>query len=516
MNSYLESILDFLENSNRNGFALMAIVILFYLAFFHLILYIKNREKYFLYYSLYAFVNAVALIGRPYGSFLKDIYFSFPEFFRVSITPLQFISFIVFSYFLIAILRLNYHYPKFIRFYIRYTLFISLVFFIFLMGVFLWDGYILMRQFYFFVFMPITFVFMIIGVFLIAKTTEKVKAPIFTGFVIIGIASFLVGFMTVGKDLDYTDRYFYIFYLGLLIENFLFTYALAIKQREVFLEKSRMQNELIERLNENDELRAQLNRQLQHDLIAKEEKILKLASEAESERMSRVRAHYEQEITELHLKSLRSQMNPQFIFNTLNSIKVFLIEQDKEKAIFYLNRFSKLIRLVLECSRKPKISLGEELEIVRLYVTLESIRFEDGIELKMDLGMDVPLDKIPLPPLLLQPFFENAIWHGLMNKTGEKWIYVHLYKNELGYCLSIRDNGIGRAASEELNAKRSMKRESIGMSLSRERLELFNQNEFFQYEFHVVDHFDKGGSSSGTEVVFTIVDPGYRSPGKNS
>ena len=482
----------------------MAISILFYLAAFHFILYIKNKEKYFLHYSIYSLVNAVALIGRPYHSFLKDIYFTFPEFFKLTITPLQFISFIVFSYFLIEILQLKSYYPKFIKFYLRYTVFISLVYLVFFLGVFIWDGYDLMRQFYFFGFMPITFVFMLIGIFLIIRTDEKVKGPILYGFLTIGIASFLFGFLAADRGTATTDKYYYIFYLGILIENFFFTYALALKQRVIFDEKIKIQNELVLRFKENDELRAQLNRQLQHAIVQKEEKIIELESDAESERMSRIKALYEREITELHLRSLRSQMNPHFIFNALNSIKVFLIDQEKDRAILYLNRFSKLIRLVLESSRKTKISLGQELEIAQLYLTLESIRFEDGIELKMEIAEDVRLNKIKLPPLLLQPFFENAIWHGLMNKKGEKWIKVLLKKNDNGHLLSIRDNGIGRKASQEINAKRTMKKESIGMSLSKERLELFNQNERVYYHFEIIDHEDDQMGHAGTEVVFWL------------
>ncbi|MFC3414428.1 histidine kinase [Algoriphagus hitonicola] len=504
MDRSVEHLMNFLENSNRNGLALMAISILFYLAVFHLILYIKNREKYFLHYSTYAFVNAVALIGRPYESFLKEIYFTFPEFFRLSITPLQFISFIVFSYFLIEILRLKSYYPRFIQFYIRYTVFISLVYGVFFLGVFFWDGYDLMRQFYFFVFMPITLIFTLIGIFLIVKSNEKVKAPILYGFLAIGIAAFLFGFLAAEKDTVITDRYFYILYVGILIENFFFTYALAIKQRENFEEKIKIQDELLFRFTENGELRAQLNRQLQHEIVQKEEKIIELESDAESERMSRIKAHYERKITELHLRSLRSQMNPHFIFNALNSIKVFLIEKDKDRAILYLNRFSKLIRLVLESSRKTKISLGEELVIAQLYLTLESIRFEDGIELKMQVAEDVRLNEIELPPLLLQPFFENAIWHGLMNRAGEKWIKVVLKRNDKGHLLSIRDNGIGRKASQEINAKRTMKKESIGMSLSKERLELFNQNERVYYHFDIIDHEGDQLGPSGTEVIFYL------------
>ena len=502
MNPYSQYLIDFLQNSNRNGLAVMTISILFYLGLFHFILYVKNREKYFFYYSIYAFVNAIALIGRPYYSYLKDIYFTFPEIFRLSITPLQFTSFIVFSYFLIEILRLKTYHSKFIRYYIRYTVGVSMVFFILFMGVFIWDGYDLMRQFYFFVFMPITLVFMVIGVYLIIKTEEKVKKPILYGFLTVGISSFLVGFMTIGKDLAYTDRYFFIFYLGILIENFFFTYALAIKQREVFLDKIKSQGELVGKLRENDILREALNRELATKLAQKQENIQSLTANVATERLQRIKSIYEQEINKLHLQSLQNQMNPNFIFNALNSVKVFLINGDKDRAVFYLNRFSKLIRMVLESSRKPNISLGEELEIAKLYLELESIRFEDGIDFSLDLEEGIRLNELSLPPLILQPFFENAIWHGLMHKEGPKKIKVCIGKNGETFLLSIRDNGIGRAKSELFNSNRTIQKESIGLNLVKNRLELYSKNESVDYQFEVIDHHDEVG---GTEVICRFV-----------
>lgn len=502
MHPYFHSLVDFLHNSNRNGLAIMAISILFYLGLFHLILYIKNREKYFLYYSIYAFVNAVALIGRPYYSFLKDLYFTFPELFRLSITPLQFTSFIVFSYFLIEILRLRTYHPRFIHYYIRYTEGISVIFAIFFLGIFIWDGYTLMRQFYFFVFMPITLVFMICGVFLIGRSDEKVKKPILYGFLTVGISSFLVGFMTIGKDVAYTDRYFFILYLGILIENCFFTYALAIKQREVFLEKIKVQDQLVGKLRENERLREALNRELAVKLAQKQENIHSLTANVQSERLGRIKATYEQEINKLHLQSLQSQMNPHFIFNALNSVKVFLINGDKNRAVFYLNRFSKLIRMVLESSRKSSISLGEELEIAKLYLDLESIRFEDGIDYSLDLPQQFRPNELLLPPLILQPFFENAIWHGLMHKEGAKKIRVHMEKKGNTILLSIRDNGIGLAKSQEFNTKRTIQKESIGLNLVKNRLELFSKNESVDYQFEIIDHLDEDG---GTEVICRFV-----------
>ena len=498
----MEGIISFLQESNYNGLGFSIISILFYLSIYHFVLYLKNKDKFYLFYSIYAFTNVLILVPIPYNVFLQDIFLAFPNFFIELDSPLKFASYILFSYFVIEVLHLKNHLPGFVRFFNYFTV-AGIGIYVILGGIELFRPEIdFSHHFFYFIFLPIYFLVMIYGSILIVRIDEKVKAYILTGSLFLGVGAILSAILTVGQPAEVIDQNFYVYYIGVLVENLLFTYALAIKQREVYKEKLRFQEELVVKLKENEELREKLNLRLQSELDQKEQQIVTLAADAESERMARLKAHYEREITELHLRSLRSQMNPHFIFNALNSIKVFLIENDKDRAILYLNRFSKLIRLVLESSRKTKISLGEELEIAQLYLTLESIRFEEGIDLKMEIAEDVRLNQIEVPPLLLQPFFENSIWHGLMNKAGEKWIKVVLKKQNNGYLLSIRDNGIGRKASQEINSKRTMKKESIGMSLSKDRLELFNKNESVNYRFEIVDHSDTG--NTGTEIIFWL------------
>lgn len=492
--------MDFLQNSNYNGIGFGVISILFYLSIYHFILYLENKEKFYLFYSTYAFINVLILVPIPYNVFLQDIFFAFPDFFIELDSPFKFASYILFSYFVIEVLHLKNHLPKFVRFFNYFTLF-GIVTYLVLGVVEIFKPELnILQGFFYFVFLPIYFFVMIYGSLLILKIDENVKSYILTGSLVLGVGAILSAILTIGQPAEIIDKNFYVYYIAVLVENLLFTYALAIKQSKVYKDKLHFQEELVVKLKENEELREKLNQRLQNELTQKEERIVTLAADAESERMAKAKAYYEREITELHLRSLRSQMNPHFIFNALNSIKVFLIDNDKDRAILYLNRFSKLIRMVLESSRKTKISLGEELEIAKLYLTLESIRFEDGIDMKTTIAEDIRLSSIQIPPLLLQPFFENAIWHGLMNKSGEKWINVELSKLEDCHKLSIRDNGIGRKASQEINGKRTMKKESIGMSLSKDRLELFNQSELVNYSFEIVDYTSP--DDSGTEIIF--------------
>ncbi|RPA67114.1 hypothetical protein EF405_16735 [Cyclobacteriaceae bacterium YHN15] len=492
-----------LENSNFNGLGWAVTSILFYLSLYHFFLYIKNRENFYLFYSIYAFINAVNLIKRVKGVFVEDIYNAWPEFFIHANFPIQFTSYLVFSFFIMEILNFRKHYPKFRSFFTKYAFVISIIFGILVAGRYLWDGYDLMRGFYILIFMPITLLFTLYGIYLVVGIPEKVKYYILTGFLVLGIFTSLLAFLTFGKDVSFTNKYYYLFYIPVLVENFLYTFALAIKQREVYNEKISIQKDLYEQLEMNEKLRSQLNEKLKEELVIKEEKIYSLEADAKEQRIGKLKADYEKEITLLHLQSLRNQMNPHFIFNALNSIKVYLIENDKENAVTYLNKFAKLIRMVLESSRMFSIPLGEELDIARLYVSLESIRFEKSIRFELNVDEDIDLLNTKVPPLILQPFLENAIWHGLTSKKGEKRIVLKVMNDEGNLIVSIKDNGIGRKKSEELMVNKSIKKQSLGIKLNSERLRYFNDSENVNYHFEILDHNAQSGQE-GTEVVLYL------------
>ncbi|MBT8180874.1 MAG: tetratricopeptide repeat protein, partial [Eudoraea sp.] len=166
----------------------------------------------------------------------------------------------------------------------------------------------------------------------------------------------------------------------------------------------------------------------------------------------------------LEQSMLRSQMNPHFLFNSLNSIKLYIINNEKKNAVHYLNKFSKLVRKILESSSVREIPLAEELETIELYMTIENIRFSNEIDFKIivDEGIDPHIVKIP--SLILQPFLENALWHGLSSKEGEKSILLQISKDKEGYInISITDNGVGREAAEKLKESKVLKRKSVGI-----------------------------------------------------
>lgn len=207
----------------------------------------------------------------------------------------------------------------------------------------------------------------------------------------------------------------------------------------------------------------------------------------------------------LEQSMLRSQMNPHFLFNSLNSIKLYIINNEKKNAVFYLNKFSKLVRKILEASSVREIPLAEELETVELYMNIENIRFSNEIqfEIVVDEGIDTHIIKIP--SLILQPFLENALWHGLSSKEGDKSILLHVSKGNNGYInISISDNGVGRAVAEKLKESKVLKRKSVGIAITKERLANFSKDYQNTFELDIEDLFDAEGIASGTKVNLRI------------
>lgn len=207
----------------------------------------------------------------------------------------------------------------------------------------------------------------------------------------------------------------------------------------------------------------------------------------------------------LEQQALQTQMNPHFIFNALNSIKLYIINNEQKNAVYYLNKFSKLIRNILDVSKVKDVSLKEELATMSLYMSIENIRFDNSIEYTETVHPDLNSDTIKLPPLVLQPFLENAIWHGLSSKEGKKEIVLSAEKiTEHLIEINILDNGIGRKEALRIKKNKSLKRNSIGIDLTKERLTTFCNE--YSNEFSLVYHDlkDAKGNPTGTRVCLQI------------
>lgn len=211
----------------------------------------------------------------------------------------------------------------------------------------------------------------------------------------------------------------------------------------------------------------------------------------------------EQRMAELRLSALRAQMNPHFIFNAINSIQHYILRNDSDKAYSYLAKFSKLIRLVLDQSQHKTITLKQELEILGLYLELEQLRFEQPINVSINVDPAIDPSAIRLPGMLIQPYVENAVWHGLLPlKDREAMLSISIIEQEGNLVIVIEDNGIGREAAG-MN-KKDPERRSYGMQITSERLKLLNTSDFHVSRIAVTDKKDSDGNPSGTRVVIRI------------
>ncbi|OUR94745.1 sensor histidine kinase [Flavobacteriales bacterium 34_180_T64] len=211
-------------------------------------------------------------------------------------------------------------------------------------------------------------------------------------------------------------------------------------------------------------------------------------------------------ILTLEQDMLRSQMNPHFIFNSLNSIKLYIINNEKENAVYYLNKFSKLIRKILISSTEKEMSLEDELETMQLYMNIENIRFSNEIDFTINVDENINTLSIKVPSMILQPFIENALWHGLSSsKQAEKKIDLKVSELTNDYVtISIIDNGIGRTESEKINKQKFLKRKSVGIELTKARLANFSKNYTNLYKMDIVDLMDINKKTIGTKVTLKI------------
>jgi tetratricopeptide (TPR) repeat protein len=209
-------------------------------------------------------------------------------------------------------------------------------------------------------------------------------------------------------------------------------------------------------------------------------------------------------ISELTQANLRQQMNPHFIFNTLNSIQYYMYQHDKLATNNYLTKFSSLMRKVLDNSQHTSVPLSDELSALNLYLELESIRFKDKFDFRITIDDEIDPIMHKVPTMLIQPYVENSISHGLIPKEGKGFVSIDLKLNDNCILCTIEDNGIGREASMERNLKREGNHNSLGTRISRSRLDLVNELYGTGLQTVYSDLRDENGQPAGTRVEIHI------------
>lgn len=215
-------------------------------------------------------------------------------------------------------------------------------------------------------------------------------------------------------------------------------------------------------------------------------------------------AELQQQKTELEMQALRAQMNPHFIFNSLNSINRFILQNNRQEASEYLTKFSRLTRLILQNSQSALISLESELEALRLYLELEALRFDHHFDYEINVDNDLDISVIKVPPLIIQPYAENAIWHGLMHKQEKGHLAITIFEQEGLLCFKITDDGVGRKKAVELKSKSASLHKSMGMRITVDRLAMLKSNPPNKAPVVITDLVLPDGSPGGTEVLLRI------------
>ncbi|MHC1702383.1 MAG: histidine kinase [Tenuifilaceae bacterium] len=210
-------------------------------------------------------------------------------------------------------------------------------------------------------------------------------------------------------------------------------------------------------------------------------------------------------INQYKQQSLRQQMNPHFIFNTLNSIQLYILEKDPISSHKYLTKFARLMRMTLDNSLNSTITLGDEIEALRIYLDLEKLRLEEKFVYEIDLGDNQSILNFKIPTLLIQPFVENAIWHGIMLKEDQSgWVRIKLEDQDDIIICTISDNGVGRVHANKIRKDKKKEHKSRGSQITQQRIDLLNSMYQEKFNIRYEDLYDDNGTAMGTVVHISI------------
>ena len=253
---------------------------------------------------------------------------------------------------------------------------------------------------------------------------------------------------------------------------------------------------LIYSLNSGNKTNRKLNKAI-ITIQETQEKLIQQEQLSFEEKLAKQKAEQEMNL-------LRAQMNPHFIFNALNSIHNCILQKDTQTAASSLTKFSRLIRRILESTRQAVVSLENEISNLELYIQLEQMRFSNKFNYKISIDPEIDINQLNIPPLLLQPFVENSIWHGLMPSKNIGEILIDIRKQGENLHIKITDNGIGRKRASEIKNKEHNVHTSHGISITKDRLNVFNNQSMNSESFTIIDLYNDEGVPTGTQVEFDL------------
>lgn len=456
------------------------------LSVYHFLLYFQHKDKTYLFYSFYTLLVFSSSYPHIETTLSSSVLSNFDPHFNMVVIPREWAYNTLYLLFAKTLVEFHIYKPKWNKILnISIVIYLS-VLLLLMVYCSITGAYYIMGKFYNYFFSPTIPILALISFYHLYKMDTVLKYYIIPGSFIYMILAETAFYFTEGFQ-----QATVLFYIGVIIENVLFSLALGAKQKIILKDKNSAQKKLILQLKENEKLKDEIHKKLEQDIII-------LNKQAELDKL-------EHELTELKMSFLRSQMNPHFIFNSLNSIKLYIINNEKENAIYYLNKFSKLIRKILASTKEKDIPLSEELETVELYVKIENIRFENQIEFNITIDNQVNLNTIKIPCLVLQPYLENAIWHGLATKEGAKKLEIIVDKeNDTFVVITIIDNGIGRTKAAELRNNKTLKRKSMGLIITKERLNNYYNLYQNKVSYKILDLMDNNKNPKGTKVILKL------------
>lgn len=294
--------------------------------------------------------------------------------------------------------------------------------------------------------------------------------------------------------------------LGAILEVIFFSLGIGYKLNLERREKDQIKTALIDQLRETEVLQKRYSTELEKEVKVRSEELVEKAKQVEEEKKQKMRAQLERKVEEMKTIAMRSQMNPHFLFNSLNSIRHLIITHKTTEAYDYLSEFASLMRSVLENAEEDAISLKSELAVIRTYIALEKLRFKDDFTFRLSVSDEVMVQELLVPPLIIQPFLENAIIHGLAPKKADKLLILDIQIKNDRLVVKVEDNGLGR---DKLPGKLSIKKNKpMAMNIAKERLDLFVSHhlpdQMLPANIRIEDKKDASGAALGTIVFIEL------------
>lgn len=495
-----------------NGFFLGAVTVMM---FFFLFLYFRMDERALLFYSLYLFGAAcysLVVKSLPYSNLARIAYLDYPLTYKLG-EPIQYFFFAAYAWFARHLLDIDRLYGLLYHFIKVLTILLTCAGLILLTLNLTNFSYLLQEK----AFVAIRLLLLPVAVTLVIWVSVSVKSPV-KWFFIVGSSFFITGGL-IAFLVDPKSRHLFFgvtqinpivsFKTGILLESLSFALALGYKLRLVRKEKERSSQALIQQVELNRRLIATENERLEKMVTARTDEIVEKNRLLEIQRQQQLKSDFDKQLAEMEMQALRSQMNPHFIFNSLNSIRHQILTKNYQNASDYLMRFARLLRQILQSSREHVIPLSEELDTIGLYLQLEKLRFGDLFEYTITVDPDMDVESIEVPSMLLQPFVENALKHGIAaSERLPRKIDIRVFETPQGYRYEIEDNGIGRKAAQNRVAKGD--KAGLGLKITGERVALFNTNYMQKLTVNFEDLTEADELPTGTRVVIMHQDESYK------